>query len=58
MEEIESPICSSCGHLIPPDDKAVHFACPNCGEITVWRCEKCRLFSNPFKCVKCGFEGP
>ncbi|MHA1754001.1 MAG: zinc finger domain-containing protein [Candidatus Odinarchaeia archaeon] len=58
MAELEPPVCSSCGRLIAPDDKAVHFSCPKCGEITIWRCEKCRLFANTYKCIKCNFEGP
>ncbi len=58
MEEIETPLCSCCGRVISPDDNAVHFSCPSCGEITIWRCEQCRKFTNNYKCVKCGFEGP
>ncbi|MHA1238684.1 MAG: zinc finger domain-containing protein [Candidatus Odinarchaeia archaeon] len=58
MSEIETPICSCCGHVIAPDEYAVHFSCPNCGEVVIWRCQKCRLFGNQYKCPKCGFEGP
>ncbi|MHA1410030.1 MAG: zinc finger domain-containing protein [Candidatus Odinarchaeia archaeon] len=58
MDELEPPVCTCTGKIIAPDEKAVHFSCPNCGEITIWRSEKCRLFGTKYKCVKCGFEGP
>ncbi|MDH4221712.1 MAG: zinc finger domain-containing protein, partial [Candidatus Bathyarchaeota archaeon] len=32
--------------------------CPNCGEIDIWRCSKCRKFGRPYRCPKCGFAGP
>jgi len=57
-EVVVTPICTSCKRPIPPTEKAVKFLCPNCGEVTIWRCSKCRKLSAPYKCVKCGFEGP
>ncbi|MCF2139277.1 MAG: zinc finger domain-containing protein [Candidatus Lokiarchaeota archaeon] len=50
--------CTSCGKMIQPNENAVHFACPNCGDVLLWRCERCRRFARPYKCPKCGFEGP
>ncbi|MFX0068378.1 MAG: zinc finger domain-containing protein [Promethearchaeota archaeon] len=58
MEGIETPICTDCGRIVAPDEPAVHFPCPGCGEVTIWRCKKCRLFGNTYKCPKCDFEGP
>jgi len=55
---IKTPICSSCNKVISPTEKAVSFECPNCGAVTIWRCEKCRHFGNVYKCPNCGFEGP
>ncbi|MDH5771045.1 MAG: zinc finger domain-containing protein [Candidatus Bathyarchaeota archaeon] len=52
------PKCLSCGHVISPDEKSVNFLCPSCGELVIWRCEKCRLFGRLYKCPKCGFTGP
>ena len=52
------PTCTSCGKLIPPYERGVKFRCPNCGEIIIWRCEKCRKQGNTYMCPKCGFEGP
>ncbi|MBS7659548.1 MAG: zinc finger domain-containing protein [Candidatus Bathyarchaeia archaeon] len=50
--------CTSCGKPIPPATKATKFPCPNCGEIIIRRCEKCRNFGRQYKCPKCGFTGP
>jgi hypothetical protein len=41
-----------------PAEKASKFYCPNCHQVFVWRCEKCRKFSRRYKCINCGFEGP
>ncbi|VVB66225.1 Uncharacterised protein [Candidatus Gugararchaeum adminiculabundum] len=46
--------CVSCGKL------ATEFAeipCANCGEKMI-RCKRCRQSSNPYKCKKCGRDGP
>ncbi|MCX6654920.1 MAG: zinc finger domain-containing protein [Candidatus Bathyarchaeota archaeon] len=51
-------ICISCGRKVAPDEKAVKMSCPNCGAITMWRCEKCRLFGRTYRCPACGFQGP
>ncbi|MFQ6075265.1 MAG: zinc finger domain-containing protein [Candidatus Bathyarchaeia archaeon] len=55
---VRMPTCNWCGHIIMPGEKAVKLQCPSCGEITLWRCEKCRAFGRPYKCPKCGFTGP
>jgi len=51
-------VCISCGKKVTPEEKAVKFSCPECGGITIWRCEKCRLFGREYHCPKCGFTGP
>lgn len=52
------PACTSCNRLIKPWERSVKFPCPNCGEVTIWRCEKCRLFARDYRCPKCGWRGP
>jgi predicted RNA-binding Zn-ribbon protein involved in translation (DUF1610 family) len=52
------PSCISCSKKITPGEKAVKFQCPNCGQVTIWRCEKCRLFGREYQCPGCGFKGP
>ncbi|MEM2961377.1 MAG: zinc finger domain-containing protein [Candidatus Bathyarchaeia archaeon] len=52
------PICTSCNRIIPPGTNATSFSCPNCGEVTIWRCSKCRQFRRQYKCPNCGFQGP
>ncbi len=56
--ELEMPVCSSCNRPIAPYERGIKFYCPNCGESIIWRCPKCRKLVVPYKCVKCGFEGP
>ncbi|MBI2183925.1 MAG: DUF1610 domain-containing protein [Thaumarchaeota archaeon] len=56
--QLQFPACTSCNRPITPGEKAVKFYCPECGEVLIWRCEKCRKFSRSFKCINCGFEGP
>jgi len=41
-----------------PGERAVKFYCPNCHEVLIWRCQKCRKFTRKYKCSNCGFEGP
>ncbi|TLY04917.1 MAG: DUF1610 domain-containing protein [Thaumarchaeota archaeon] len=43
---------------VTPGEKAVKFSCPNCHEVLIWRCQKCRKFTRRYKCSNCGFEGP
>ncbi|WP_147661344.1 zinc finger domain-containing protein [Promethearchaeum syntrophicum] len=50
--------CTSCGNLIAPYEDAVHFPCPSCGDVLLWRCEACRRFARAYHCPKCNFEGP
>ncbi|MEM2110764.1 MAG: zinc finger domain-containing protein [Candidatus Bathyarchaeia archaeon] len=52
------PVCTSCNRIITPEMEATKFLCPNCGEITIRRCSKCRKFRRQYKCPKCGFVGP
>ncbi len=58
VEELKLPICISCKSPIVPGEKGVNFPCPNCGEIIMWRCKRCRSIANAYKCPKCGFVGP
>ncbi|MCW4053080.1 MAG: zinc finger domain-containing protein [Candidatus Bathyarchaeota archaeon] len=55
---LQTPICTSCNRTISPGAKATKFTCPDCGEIVIWRCEKCRQFGRYYSCPKCGFKGP
>ncbi|MGA2783623.1 MAG: zinc finger domain-containing protein [Candidatus Bathyarchaeia archaeon] len=55
---IRMPTCSWCARTILPGEGAVKFPCPSCGEVTIWRCEKCRMFGRPYRCVKCGYSAP
>jgi predicted RNA-binding Zn-ribbon protein involved in translation (DUF1610 family) len=52
------PLCNWCGKIIAPGEQAIKFPCPGCGEVVIWRCEKCRLFGRSYKCPKCGTKGP
>ena len=58
MSELRMPICSSCNKIISPTENFVRFACPNCGEVIIVRCQRCREFGRNYKCPKCGFTGP
>lgn len=49
--------CTSSGHPIPAKG-ATQFLCPNCFGVTIGRCAFCRDQSVPYRCPKCGFEGP
>lgn len=55
---LQMPICTSCNRPIPPGTDATKFPCPNCGEIIIWRCAKCRKFGRTYRCPSCGFVGP
>ena len=55
---IKRTICSCCGRPITPYEAAVHFPCPNCGDVTIWRCEACRNRGKSYRCLKCEFIGP
>ena len=50
--------CSTCNEEITPNERSVSFKCPNCGEETIHRCEKCRELGNQYECPNCGFVGP
>jgi Zn-ribbon RNA-binding protein len=46
--------CSTCGKQTK---KYSEFGCTSCGAM-IARCDHCRLVSNPYKCPKCGVDGP
>jgi predicted RNA-binding Zn-ribbon protein involved in translation (DUF1610 family) len=58
MSEVVFPVCLSCGNPILPDQGGVKLKCPQCNEVAIWRCQKCRKLVNSYKCPKCGFIGP
>ncbi|MFX0047059.1 MAG: zinc finger domain-containing protein [Candidatus Hermodarchaeota archaeon] len=58
MSSYKKNMCFSCGRPIAPYEAAVHFPCPQCGDVTIWRCERCRTMGNTYKCLRCEFEGP
>ena len=58
MSAYKKNMCFSCGRPIAPFEAAVHFPCPQCGDVTIWRCERCRVSGNSYKCLKCLFVGP
>ncbi len=47
--------CSSCGKQTK---QYAEFPCPGCGESVIVRCYSCRQISIPYKCEKCGRQGP
>ncbi len=49
--------CTSCGRAVPAKG-ATQFLCPQCGEVAIGRCARCRDQSVGYTCPKCGFEGP
>src|SRR6266566_1416408 len=46
VRTVRMPSCNWCGRMILPREGAVHFPCPQCGEVIIWRCEKCRGFGD------------
>ncbi|MFQ6073959.1 MAG: zinc finger domain-containing protein [Candidatus Bathyarchaeia archaeon] len=55
---VAMPICTSCHRIIARGTEPTKFPCPNCGEIVIWRCSRCRKFGRPYRCPKCSFQGP
>ena len=56
---IDMPRCTSCNRVISPSDEGdTRFSCPNCNDVLIIRCPKCRLFGNDYICPKCNFKGP
>ena len=49
--------CSSCGRELVGRG-ATTFLCPSCGETTIGRDAQCRDQSVPYRCTRCGFQGP
>ena len=58
MSSVKKNECACCHRPIAPYEGAVHFPCPECGDVTIWRCERCRTMGNSYTCLKCGFIGP
>ncbi len=56
--EYEPQKCISCNKNILYFESSVYFPCPSCGEVIIWRCEKCRRFAREYTCPNCGFKGP
>ena len=56
--QLNLPNCGSCNHPILPGEKAVKLQCPSCGNVQIWRCEKCRQFIRDYTCPDCKFVGP
>ncbi len=57
-ETASPPVCSSCHRIIPPHEHGTAFPCPNCGQVIIVRCRKCRKLGVPYVCPNCGFRGP
>ncbi|MCD6301150.1 MAG: DUF1610 domain-containing protein [Staphylothermus sp.] len=57
-ETASPPICSSCHRVMAPHEHGTEFPCPNCGQVIIRRCKKCRKLSVPYVCPNCGFRGP
>jgi len=47
--------CTTCGKQTK---RFAEFPCPACGEEKIVRCNHCREIVSPYKCPKCGKEGP
>ncbi|MBI4176826.1 MAG: DUF1610 domain-containing protein [Candidatus Aenigmarchaeota archaeon] len=58
ITKTDKKLCTTCGSVVAYVGTFVEFMCPNCGSDLIRRCEKCKNFSNKYKCSKCGFEGP
>lgn len=50
--------CTSCGKRIESEKNWVEFACPQCGKVSILRCEKCKRLENTYECQDCSFIGP
>ncbi|MGM0510244.1 MAG: zinc finger domain-containing protein [Thermoplasmatota archaeon] len=49
--------CTSCGKTLV-SLRNTTFPCPECGNVTIGRCEKCRNQGEEYECPECGFRGP
>jgi len=58
LEASTPPICTSCHRPVNPKEHGASFMCPNCGQVVIYRCRKCRQLSIPYTCPNCGFKGP
>ncbi|MFO8019704.1 MAG: zinc finger domain-containing protein [Promethearchaeia archaeon] len=58
MSLLKKQTCSGCGRVITPVEDAVNFPCPECGDVMIWRCERCRDMGKSYTCLKCDFVGP
>jgi len=50
--------CNSCGMDVIARSNFTRFACPNCGNTQIVRCNTCKTGSNKYVCVECNFVGP
>ncbi|WP_211206247.1 zinc finger domain-containing protein [Fervidicoccus fontis] len=55
---VKTRTCTSCGKTVSPEEKPTIFLCPNCGQVEIVRCSKCKKQGVKYKCPVCGFEGP
>ncbi|WP_131159582.1 zinc finger domain-containing protein [Aeropyrum pernix] len=55
---VHPPRCTTCGRIVEPSSTATRFPCPNCGEVEIWRCSRCRKQGATYTCPNCGFTGP
>ena len=50
--------CSSTGENVANVAGSVSFKCPNCLDNLIVRSKYARVIAAPYKCAKCGFDGP
>ncbi|MBR9689613.1 MAG: RNA-binding protein [Candidatus Altiarchaeota archaeon] len=50
--------CTTCKNDISTIKGSTEFKCPECGEVDIFRCGKCRSSAKQWKCSNCSFEGP
>ncbi|MFH1450556.1 MAG: zinc finger domain-containing protein [archaeon] len=50
--------CTSCGANLQAENKKAEFKCPQCSEVVIGRCERCKKLSRTYTCSGCGFVGP
>lgn len=50
--------CTTCGKNLEAAESFVIFPCPQCGEVKLARCNRCKKLKNNYQCPECGFVGP
>jgi len=55
---IKEKRCTSCNTNVIADEGYAEFKCPSCNSTVIIRCKTCRKNVVPYRCEKCGFEGP